>query len=287
MSTHDLGIELFRTFVTVVETRSFTKAAAVLDISQPTVSGHVRRLQEQLAAELFDKTAPGVRLTRQGEVVLSYARQILAANDELFDRVDQAKRVTEEIRIGIPPELRCAAIVPALAEFRSTHPNVVFELTREPSKNLLRQVQLGHIDVCIGLTVAKMSEWALHSWTEKLDWVGAPAAPVGNPVHIVAHANDSALRDIMVSALREAQIDYQVVFGGRHIEGVMAAAAAGLGHTVLLHSLVAPNVSVLPDGRGLPALPDAHWGLFVNQERRSDLADRVSGAIATVIRPGP
>src|SRR5262249_42113749 len=69
----NIPTELLRTFVAVVDLRSFTRAAQSLGITQPAVSAQVKRLQQLLGGELLDKSAPGVLLTAMGESVLGSA----------------------------------------------------------------------------------------------------------------------------------------------------------------------------------------------------------------------
>ena len=71
----NIPTDLLRTFVSVVELRSYTRAAKAQGMTQPAVSAQIRRLQRLLGAELLDKTAPGVCLTPMGEHVINSARR--------------------------------------------------------------------------------------------------------------------------------------------------------------------------------------------------------------------
>ncbi len=71
---------LLRTFAAVCDTGSFTKAARMVNLTQSAVSLHIKRLEEQIGARLLRRGAEGVGATEQGEVLLSYARRILALN---------------------------------------------------------------------------------------------------------------------------------------------------------------------------------------------------------------
>ena len=73
--TTNIPTELLRTLTTVVDLRSFTRAAQSLGVTQPAVSAQIKRLQQLLGADLFDKSAPGVTLTQTGELVLNCARE--------------------------------------------------------------------------------------------------------------------------------------------------------------------------------------------------------------------
>ena len=84
--------DLLRTLVTVVDLRSFTKAAAKLGVTQPAVSAQIKRLQFLLGGDLFDRSIQGVSLTPQGELVVSYARRLLSINDQIVHIGDSDPR---------------------------------------------------------------------------------------------------------------------------------------------------------------------------------------------------
>ncbi|WP_230986790.1 LysR family transcriptional regulator [Cohnella fermenti] len=69
-------MERLETFIVLAECGSFTEAAKKLFCSQPTISHHIQKLEEQFAAPLFIRTGKNAQLTKQGEIFLQYARQI-------------------------------------------------------------------------------------------------------------------------------------------------------------------------------------------------------------------
>jgi molybdate transport repressor ModE-like protein len=79
---------LLRTFVAICDSGSFTKAAREVNLTQSAVSLHVKRLEDQVGSRLIVRGARGVRLTEQGQVLLSYARRILA----LYNSVPTSRR---------------------------------------------------------------------------------------------------------------------------------------------------------------------------------------------------
>lgn len=79
----NIPTELLRALVSVVDMRSFTKAAQSLGVTQPAVSAQIKRLQYLLGYEVLDKSAPGVSLTPRGEIVANNARRLLAINDDI------------------------------------------------------------------------------------------------------------------------------------------------------------------------------------------------------------
>ena len=74
----NIPTDLIRTFVAVVDSKSFTKAAHLLGVTQPAVSAQIKRLQGLLGADLFDKHGQGVVPTKHGKEVIIYARRLLS-----------------------------------------------------------------------------------------------------------------------------------------------------------------------------------------------------------------
>src|ERR1700758_760847 len=74
--------QLLATFLAVEQTGSFTRAAARLGIQQPTVSQHIRRLEEQVGRTLVLRDTHSVSLTADGEAMTGFARNILAASEQ-------------------------------------------------------------------------------------------------------------------------------------------------------------------------------------------------------------
>jgi DNA-binding transcriptional LysR family regulator len=84
-----LDPDLLRAFVIIADTRSFTRAAERLLRTQPAISLQMKRLEEAVGRSLLKRNPRLVRLTPAGEVLLDYARRILALNDDLLARVKE------------------------------------------------------------------------------------------------------------------------------------------------------------------------------------------------------
>ena len=96
----NIDIDLLRSFVTIAELRSFTRAAAALARTQSTISTQVRRLEEIASQTLLQRSPQEVLLTRAGEDFLPYARRIVALHDEALDVV-RAQSVSGRVRLAV------------------------------------------------------------------------------------------------------------------------------------------------------------------------------------------
>jgi DNA-binding transcriptional LysR family regulator len=284
----DIGIGLLRTFVTVVEARNYSKAAGLLGLSQPTVSSHIRRLQQHWNAALFDKSNPGVQLTAQGAMVLNYARRILSLTDELNRQLDCRDAQSAEIRIGISNEVRWN-IVAILGSLRGEDPGLNFRTYRGSSGDLLERFGRGELDICAVTQHAELSADAHSRWRETLVWAAAPAREhkLAGPIDIVAPPASCACRAIMLSTLERADVDFQIRFDASDLDEAIEAAADGLGYIALLRSNVPSSMRILPADFGLPTMSDfLYRGVFLRSTKRNVLTERLTDLLAGTVAPG-
>ena len=123
----DLEIPLLRTFVAVHDTGSITLAGKQVGRTQPAITHQMHRLERALGRPLFDGERRHGALTRDGEVLLAYARKLLSLNDEIRDRFE-GPDIAGRVRLGVP-DLYAAFLLPAvLAGFARVYPQVEIEL---------------------------------------------------------------------------------------------------------------------------------------------------------------
>lgn len=280
MDTHDFGTDLLRTLVVVVEERSYTRAAARLNLSQPTVSAHIRRLQQQLGYDIFDKSVPGVKLTPNGEFALIRARQILALHESLL-RGAESVPSTDQIRIGIPNEIRWD-LSPVLAKLHADYPTIHFRIERGQSSELLEKYRGGGLDLCAATQLSEISGEAYIRWRETLIWVGAPKARnPGEPIDIVAPPDGCLCRSVMMNALESSNTAFRITVDTNSVMEAFSAAAAGLGYLALLRSNVPTAIAEPGPDAGLPVLSQYyHWGIFLNANNKSLAARKLAEMIA-------
>src|SRR6516162_4199294 len=119
------NLEPIRIFITAAEMGSFTHAAASLGIQKGRASTAVRKLEEDVGVRLLHRTTRSVQLTEDGRAFHARARDLLAEVDDLHsmfasDRVALRGR----LRLDLPAEVARTTIVPALADFMATPPEV-------------------------------------------------------------------------------------------------------------------------------------------------------------------
>ncbi|MEL0254245.1 MAG: LysR family transcriptional regulator, partial [Novosphingobium sp.] len=117
-----------RTFVTVSDLESFSKAASVLGLTQSTVSRQIKALEQHFGANLLTRTTRSFALTVEGLSFYESAQRALAAIDEAEAVVRSPECLSGVVRLTAPLTLARARIIPFIAEFQRDHPGLHVEL---------------------------------------------------------------------------------------------------------------------------------------------------------------
>ena len=253
---NNIPTELLRTFVAVVDMRSFTRAAQSLGITQPAVSAQVKRLQTLLGGELMDKSAPGVMLTPMGESVLGSARELLAINDRILT-LAAAPADAATIRVGLPGDFIGDVLWRTVAHSRETRPDVAFHLKSCPSEILARELGQGDLDVAVIVSGTGPYADARYHWTESMVWVHAALTRLDPdvPVPLVSHGDKCLMHRHVGEALERAGRAYKLSFTETSITSLATAVGAGLGGMALPRCAPLPADLSVWDAAPLPPLP--------------------------------
>lgn len=268
----NIDMDLLRSFVTIVEVKSFTRAADRMLRTQSAISLQVKRLEEQLGCRLFERGGRGVEPTEAGVLLLGYARRILAANDELVGRMAEPQ-IEGVVRIGAPDDFAAEHLAPALARFSRAFPRVALDVTCDLSANLRRTFAAGGFDIMLAYDrTDDVAEGAV--WREPLAWVAGEGIWDGSEttIPLVTAAEPSLLRQISVDALNGAGREWRQAYVSGSRAGVLAAITAGLGIGVLPRGSLVPGVVALGADAGLPPLPFA--AVHLEQSAEAGIAAR-------------
>ena len=135
-------------FVSIAETRSFSRAAARCLVAQPALSQQIRRLEAELGARLFVRTTRSVALTDAGEALLRNARRVLADVDHARAEVDAVTGLVHgRLTIGAIQFVPRLDIPRLLAAFHARYPGVDVALRTADNERMLAAVRSGQLDV--------------------------------------------------------------------------------------------------------------------------------------------
>jgi DNA-binding transcriptional LysR family regulator len=272
-----LDIVPLRTFVAISDCGGFGRAASALHLSQPTVSQHVRLLEKRLDQVLVEKSGRKARLTAAGERLLLEARKILTVHDEALERLDVSPN--SPIVVG-STETAADQILPGLLRtMMDAYPERPLQFHIDRSTQMTEAVRKGTIDLAIILGIGPDVP-GIEVGTLPLQWYTSPewTPPTGDqPWHLVAYVEPCGMRQKGLEQLGADGRRVQVTAESTSLEGVLAAARAGLGIAVL------PTTGRVPDGLvvrpDLPELGEISVRLF---SRRGLDADVESTALSAV-----
>jgi len=283
----NIPTELLRTFVAVVDLRSFTRAAQSLGITQPAVSAQVKRLQTLLGGELMDKSAPGVLLTAMGESVLASARRLLAINDQILAAATTRAADAHTIRVGVPGDFVCGRLWRTLVRSRDAWPGTRFHVKSGPSEGLARDVHQGDLDVALLVSGPDPFDGARTHWHEPLVWVRGRSTTVHTeaPVPLVGHGDKCFIHRQVAETLSRAGRAYEVIFTETSTTGLAAAVDAGLGIMALPRCVLQGAGLAIWDDAPLPALPSVVCSVCV-RTGAEEVADALALALADAFSDG-
>lgn len=146
-------------FVAVAETGSFTRAAARMRISVPMATLHVTRLEERLGVRLFNRTTRRVDLTQEGTQLLDPARELIVGFGAAERAVRPGGGLQGRVRVDAPASIGRACILPRLAHFHATHPDIVIDLTLGDRGTVFR---VDGFDIVMRVGEAPLTGWISH-----------------------------------------------------------------------------------------------------------------------------
>jgi len=280
-----LDFELLRAFVAVADCGGFHRAAEQLNLTQSTVSQQIKRLEHETRRPLFRRTTRSVALTDDGETLLGDARRLLQLEEAARHRLT-VPRLSGSVRLGVVEEVAGGSLPWALGRFATLHPGVKLEVQIDVSAELIDQLNAGQLDVVFAKRPLGTSKGRL-VWREPLVWVAADTFDLvlDAPIPLALYRERSVSREAALTALRDGDMAWEIVYTSPSLTGVRAAALAGLAITPLPTSCVIAGLCILGAQDGLPRLPDLEFALY--EKVRPDKAAAALAAALLALAQGP
>lgn len=144
----DLDSYLLRAFLTVAEIGTVNGAAVKLNRTQAAVSMQIRKLEELVGVTLFSRSSKGLELTSHGQIMLAYAREMVALSDEVEKRLT-GKMIEDRIRLGVVEDFAAGHLIDILSDFRAQNPKVDIDIIVEPNRRLASLFEDGKLDLVV------------------------------------------------------------------------------------------------------------------------------------------
>lgn len=247
-------------FVAVCETLSFTRGADRVSLSQSTVSLQVKRLEDLLGRPLLERSSHQVQLTEEGERLLSYARRIIALNEEAHDALTGVWR-DGVLRLGMPEDFAVPTI-DLLADFSREHPHLRLDVSSGLSADLRSAYEREELDLV--LVKQRRGQPPRAARREPLLWLDSLAHPAIEraPVSLAMFPLGGLYRDELCQALDSLGMRWRVGYSSGSLAALAAASAAGLGMTLLPAGCRLPGHRVLGMAEGFSEIIDFELALY-------------------------
>lgn len=181
-----------RTFITVAETGSVTRAAAMLHLTQQAVSHQIAALEQELAVTLFVRANRQIFLTPEGRKVLAGSRQgLLAIETELLGMKEGAQSLRGNIVVGAVNEVAYRFVAPLIVTFKKAYPDIHFEIRPATDASTEEDILGGHID--LGLMVFTTHVNQLHCQP----LISVPYVAVASKAFLKKHGKVSSFKQVV------------------------------------------------------------------------------------------
>lgn len=278
--------KVLQSFLAVCELRSFSQAARLRGMSQPTITQHVQRIEAMAGTPLFVRGGRRVVLTSAGESLRALAVRFEESHQEIL-RFLGAERRLGRIRFGAAEDFASTQLPMMLRAFTNAHPDVVFSLSVQEYFPLIESLKSEELDLALVKQFDEHLMPAFHGTvvaTDRLVWAAERGAEpaAGDPVPLITYRAPSMTRDRVLGALAEADRGWRAACECQGSNGIIAAIRAGLGVGALPLSLVPRDLTVCSPAAGLPDLGGVSFVLLRRPELHDDDAEAVD-ALAEVI----
>jgi DNA-binding transcriptional LysR family regulator len=216
----------------------------------------IKRLEDRLGAELFNRTKANVDLSAAGEGLLGYARRILALNEEAVGRIAERK-IEGVVRLGVMDDYGTCVVPPLLASFVAGYPHIHVEMETGLTSSM--PARLGEAyDLVIAMHPEARGDGEFLR-REQAVWATSASHQVERqqPLPMALYPQGCLFRKWAIDALDTARRPWRMAFVSHSLAAVEAVAAQGLAVTVVKAGTFPPKLRLLSDQEGMPRLPAA------------------------------
>src|SRR5205814_2055688 len=281
-----MDLAALKIFLAVAQERSFSRAAAKVHRTQPAVSQAVRRLEDDLGEQLFDRSSKTGTLTDAGKVLQNYGERLV----RLAEEAESAMRELRDLRRGRvligANEAAIHTLLPLMARFRQKVPDIAVDVRRVPARQIAVEVQQGSLDFG-ALTFHPAEEGLLEVavGSDELVLLVPPTHDLASRRQVVmediaqepvvAHNDPSPARERVLRLFEDRHVPLHMVISLPSLDGIKRAVEMKLGVALLPRRCA---ITEIANGR-LVAIPVAGVSrkrqvmLVCRQAHRSHAAD--------------
>jgi len=274
-----MDLRHLRTFVTVAEQGTVSKASLRLRIAQPALSRQIKELEEELGVQLFDRVRRRLVLTGDGDQLLGDCRTVLGAVGSFSERAQRLRRAdTGILKVAVTPQTLEGVFSTFLHQYGKRRPNVQIKLTEAVGPNLLALLERGdvHITICMMRTLqddnhpfesfplAPLDFLAVCHTSLQLGSAGKVDIVKLAPYPLLLLDSTFGVRNTFDAACRLAGFRPNLFVESRSPQGLLALAEAGHGVAIVpsllpTHRYRVRIARIAHQGKPLREPMGAHW----------------------------
>jgi DNA-binding transcriptional LysR family regulator len=283
--TPSLELDLLKVFVTAVERGGFSRAAAALHRTQSAVSMQIQRLEKAIGTSLFARQGRNIKLTREGEALLGYARRMLALGEEALGAVSK-NAFTGVVRIGVLEDYATRVMPKILAKFWEAYPQVQVEVRTGLTGELLERLGVDY-DLVLGMQPAGSGRGTVIHRDRPVWIVGqGHEAHKRTPLPLALYPEGCLFRRWGTRALDDAGKQWHCAYVSQSYGALLAAVRAGFAVSIFKRSTLVADLRPLGRPQGFPALPEIEIAMFQAQDA-SGAASRLAEVLIEHLRRNP
>ena len=157
-----MDIHHLRVFASVFKNRSFSKASEELHLTQPTISNHIKALEDEFECKLFDRLGRTILPTKEAEVLYSHSMELIERTNDLREAVGLMKKdISGKLIIGASTIPGVYLLPGFMSEFRKKFPSISFQILISDSKGIIENIS--RHELLLGIVGAKLgNEYIKH-----------------------------------------------------------------------------------------------------------------------------
>ena len=267
----NLDLGTLRSFVSIAESGSMTRAASRLFMTQSAISMQIKRLETSLGLSLFERSAQGMKTTSSGEQLLGFAGQLLKLNDETIGRLTSPD-YQGQIRLGVPGDVLYPHIPNSLKEFSRDYPRVQIKLSSANTVKLKDQFEKGLQDIVV-TTEQFPGKGGQVVNTQPLIWTGAEQGNAWKKSPLpLGLAKNCSFRPSVIESLNAAGVKWVDAVASEDVVAGEAMTSADLCIAAELESQTYSGRVAIDHGGQLPELPEFSVVLYGAEKSENQLA---------------
>lgn len=264
-----MDIELYRTFLAICDSKSFTLAAQQVNRTQSAVSQQVKRLEDMLGHPLFERSATHVDVTPFGKALINHARIIVETQASILETFKRAQ-FAGTIIVGVADAYVNRILKDVLTEFARLFPDAVISIVIDDSLGLSRRLADGSIDMAF-ITEGNAPTRGPIAFTDRVVVVGPEKGELwkADPIPLIVWDVRNEDEAPLIKYLNDQKRGFRTAVVCRSVQAQHMAITAGLGVGVLVEGSMVPGERAYLEAEGFPVLKHLNIRLDRSYANRS------------------